>query len=114
MFVQAVSPHNIAVKHAAVILPFQEQAGFICQEHKVLGVCPVTQIVGWYPPLNDQCILIPFQEQAGFICQEHEVLGVSPVTPIVGWYLPLNEQCILIPIDSIKDLCICMEIETLD
>ena len=76
MFVQAVSPHNIAVKHAAVILPFQEQAGFICQEH--------------------------------------EVLGVSPVTHIVGWYLPLNEQCILIPIDSIKDLCICMEIETLD
>lgn len=28
VFVQAVSPHNIAVKHAAVILPFQEQAGF--------------------------------------------------------------------------------------
>ena len=59
MFVQEVSPHNIAVKHAAVILSFQEQAGFICQEHEVLGVSPVTPIVGWYLPLNEQCILIP-------------------------------------------------------
>lgn len=71
LFVQAFSPPNNAVKHAAVVLPFQEQTGFICQEHEVLGVCPVTHILGWYPPLNDQCILIPIDNIKDLcICME--------------------------------------------
>lgn len=59
VFVQASKPCNNSVKYAAVLLPFEEQIGFICQEHQVLGVYPVTHIVGWHPPLNDQCVLVP-------------------------------------------------------
>jgi len=53
VFVQTSSPWNCSVQYAAVILPFLEQTGFVCPTHEVLGVCPVTHIVCWYPPLND-------------------------------------------------------------
>lgn len=59
VFVQASSPWNGSVQYAVVILPFLEQTGFVCPTHEVLGVCPVTHIVCWYPPLNDQCVLVP-------------------------------------------------------
>lgn len=59
VFVQASSPQDGSVKYAAVLLPFEDQMGFVCQTHEVLGVCPVTHIVGWYPPTNDQCVLVP-------------------------------------------------------
>ena len=59
VFVQASSPRNDSVNYAAVLLPFEEQMGFICPTDEVLGVCPVTHIVGWYPPSNDQCVLVP-------------------------------------------------------
>lgn len=49
----------MAQSSAAVLLPFEDQIDFVCQTHEVLGVCPVTHIVGWYPPTNDQCVLVP-------------------------------------------------------
>lgn len=73
MFVQASSPQKDSVKYAAVLLPFEKQVGYIFETHKVLGFFPVTHIVGWYPPKNDQCILVP--------------------------------------IDSIEDICVCMELK---
>lgn len=81
VFVQASSPPNNSVKHAAVVLPFQEQTGFICQEHEVFGVCPVTHIVGWYPPVNDQCILIPIDNIKDLcICMEIRDTGLVYIT----------------------------------
>ena len=73
VFVQAFCPQKDSVEYAAVFLPFEKQVGYICETHEVLGVCPVTHIVGWYPPKNDQCILVS--------------------------------------IDSIEDICVCMELK---
>lgn len=56
VFVQA--PRG-SIKHAAVVLPFEESKGFICPTHQVLDVSPVVHIIGWNPPLNNQCVLVP-------------------------------------------------------
>lgn len=58
VFVQATNPQDSSVKYAAV-LPFKNKVGFVCGTHKVLRICPVTHIVSWHPPSNDQCVLIP-------------------------------------------------------
>ena len=50
VFVQPSSLQDDSVQYAAVILPFLEQTGFVCPTYEVLGVCPVTHIVCWYPP----------------------------------------------------------------
>lgn len=58
VFVQATNPQDSSVKYAAV-LPFKNKVGFVCGTHKALRICPVTHIVSWHPPSNDQCVLIP-------------------------------------------------------
>lgn len=82
VFVQASSPSNCSVQYAAVILPFLEQTGCVCPTHEVLGVCPVTHIVCWYPPLNDQCVLVPIDKIEDIcVCMELRDTG-SPVVYI--------------------------------
>ena len=82
VFVQASSLQDDSVQYAAVILPFLEQTGFVCPTYEVLGVCPVTHIVCWYPPLNDHCILVPIENIEDIcVCMELRDNG-SPVVYI--------------------------------
>lgn len=82
VFVQASSLRNDSVQYAAVILPFLEQTGFVCPTYEVLGVCPVTHIVCWYPPLDDQCVLVPIDNIEDIcVCMELRDTG-SPVVYI--------------------------------
>lgn len=82
VFVQASSPQNDSIQYAAVILPFLKQTGFVCPTNEVLGVCPVTHIVCWYPPLNDHCVLVPIDNIEDIcVCMELRDTG-SPVVYI--------------------------------
>lgn len=71
VFLQACDTLQDIMRYAAVVLPYMDQVGYVCQRHNVLGEQPVMHITEWNPPKTDHCVLVPIgQIEDICVCME--------------------------------------------